>query len=176
VLTVYIAAMRLTGISTTCRDVAQLQPQAALAVDASQRLVASTLGLGGILQSTLPVAQFIASLEKQYGYYKEAQSWRCMEGMTSEVAPACRQLARVYETGFYEPLAFFGVNCLRAAQAVVDESSSRFGNSSIPEEQRIEAAESVGFEWASSRRSKSCLLQQQLAYSAKQMAAAVSET
>ncbi len=75
--------------------------------------------------------------------------------------------------GFYEPLSFLGVSCLRAAEAACQDAQEKQQNVSLTDTERIRAAEDVSLEWMNSRRTRSCLQLPLLIFTAQRAAAEV---
>lgn len=153
------------------RDIAQLQPQAAQATDMAHKFANASAALAQAHIQAASAMCAVAATEPIGSC--EHRSWTTMQSMTETVAPQHRRIALLYQSALYEPLAFFSLNCLRAANTTVDETASKFGNTAVIEEQRVSAADNIAFEWAGSRQTKSCLMQQQLIFTSRQLAVEV---
>jgi hypothetical protein len=94
-----------------CRDIAQLQPQALQTIDMAHKLASASAALAQAYSSSATATRLMAAIEPVGSV--EHRSWATTQALAQVVSPQQRRIALLYQTALYEPLAFFGLNCLK---------------------------------------------------------------
>ena len=134
-------------------------------------MVVNTVDTANTLGATKEV--FLGLAKAEGGYPVEQGVCELMGQCSDVIAPIVHQIARLFQFRLYENFFFLHGTCMKAAQAAVEDVHHHFSLQVISDTERVKAADDLGREWNNMKRTKSCILLQQLTQGAKEFAAQV---